>query len=152
MLRLQRGRVASEQAGPPLPRLFWAAGGLLLKVMPDSSVLVACLCAEWCNVCHDYRSRFELVGAGFPQARFVWIDVEDQAALVDPIEVENFPTLLIAIGNDVRFFGTITPQPGTLERLIRDRVADTVASAPSVAQPDAVALLLRLRGSIDVLR
>lgn len=109
----------------------------------DSSVLVACLCAEWCGVCRDYRSVFERVKSRFPQARFIWIDVEDQADLVDPIEVDNFPTLLIAVGDQARFFGTMTPQAETLERLVRDRMAD--ADGPAVAQSDVAELVIRLR-------
>ena len=110
----------------------------------DSSVLVACLCAEWCGVCRDYRSAFEQVKSRFPRARFVWIDVEDQADLVDPIEVDNFPTLLIAVGNQARFFGTMTPQAETLERLVRDRTAD--ADGPAVAQRDVAELVVKVRG------
>ena len=70
--------------------------------------------------------------------------MEDQADLVDPIEVDDFPTLLIAVGNEPRFFGTITPQAETLERLVRDRISD--ASGPKLAQRDVAELLVRLRG------
>ncbi len=111
--------------------------------MPDSCLLVACLCAEWCSVCREYRSRFEQVGAKFPHARFVWVDVEDGAALVDPLEVEDFPTLLIAVGIEARFFGSLAPQAETLERLVRDRMAD--GTAPVAEHPDVAALLLKLR-------
>lgn len=111
---------------------------------PDPSILVACLCAEWCGVCRDYRSAFEQVQSRFPQARFVWVDVEDQADLVDPIEVDNFPTLLIAVGDQPRFFGTMTPQAETLERLVRDRTAD--ANGPAVTQRDVAELVVKLRG------
>jgi hypothetical protein len=31
--------------------------------------LVVCLCAEWCGVCREYRSRFEQVLARLPQVR-----------------------------------------------------------------------------------
>ena len=117
---------------------------LPLEAMSDSSVLVACLCAEWCGVCRDYRSSFEQVKSRFPEAHFVWVDVEDQADLVDPIEVDDFPTLLIAVGNEPRFFGSITPQAETLERLVRDRISD--ASGPKLAQRDVAELLVRLRG------
>ena len=97
-------------------------------------------------MCRDYRSVFEQVRARFPQAHFVWVDVEDQADVVDPVEVDNFPMLLIALGNEARFFGTMTPQAETLERLVRDRAAN-VAPATALAQPDAAALVLRLRRS-----
>ena len=111
--------------------------------MSNSSVLVACLCAEWCGVCRDYHAAFEQVRARFPAAQFMWVDVEDQSDLVDPVEVDNFPTLLIAAGDEPRFLGTITPQAGTLERLVRERIAQ----AAPLADPQALALVRRLRGA-----
>ena len=36
------------------------------------------------------------------------------------VEVDNFPTVLIAHGDRVLFFGTITPHAGTLVRLVRE--------------------------------
>ena len=111
--------------------------------MPESSLLVACLCAEWCGVCGEYRSRFEQVRAKFPLARFVWVDVEDQADLVEPIDVEDFPTLLIAVGDVPRFFGAVTPQLETLERLVRNRLASGGGAA--LQQPDVAQLVVKLR-------
>lgn len=116
--------------------------------MSEIRQLVVCLCAEWCSVCRDYRSRFEEVASQFPTSVFVWVDVEDQAELVDPIDVENFPMLLIAAGSDVLFFGTLTPQIETLERLVRDRFAQADASGSAArSAPEAVALLARLRAA-----
>ena len=80
---------------------------------------MACLCADWCGSCRDYRSRFEQVRAAFPAARFVWVDIEDQADLVDPVEVESFPSILVAVDGQPRFFGTVLPHLETLERLVR---------------------------------
>jgi hypothetical protein len=68
--------------------------------------------------------------AQFPGARFVWIDVENEAELVDPIEVENFPTLLIARRGQAMFFGTVTPHMETLQRLIRTQLADDAHALP----------------------
>ncbi len=86
-------------------------------------LLVACLCAQWCGVCGEYRSRFDQVKATIqqdhPQARFLWIDVEDEADLLHPLDAEDFPTLLIASGHTPRFFGPLTPQAQTLERMVR---------------------------------
>ena len=42
--------------------------------------LVACLCAAWCGTCRDYRAGFEALAARFPEARFLWLDVEDDGA------------------------------------------------------------------------
>jgi thioredoxin 1 len=55
----------------------------------------------------------------FPLVQFVWVDIEDQSELVDPVEVENFPTLLISSKNDPCFFGTVTPHADTLRRLVQ---------------------------------
>jgi thiol-disulfide isomerase/thioredoxin len=112
-----------------------------------ASVLVVCLCAEWCDVCREYRSRFDQVQAKvlaqFPQVRFLWIDVEDEADLLDLPDVENFPTLLLALGDAPRFFGPVTPETQTLERLIRRTIED--AAGPALADPEVVALVARIR-------
>ena len=101
------------------------------------ALLVVCLCAQWCNVCEQYRSSFAQVQATFrashPGTRFVWLDVEDEADLLEPLDVENFPTLLLAAGQTARFFGPITPQPQTLERLVRQALqAPTELSDPAI--------------------
>lgn len=116
-------------------------------MMSDPDVLVACLCAQWCGVCRDYASVFAQVTAHYPQMRFVWVDIEDASELVDPVEVENFPTLLIAAGSEPRFFGTLTPQPGMLERIVRER---SVQGDPALAQrADIRALVGRLRAGAN---
>ena len=79
---------------------------------------VVCLCAQWCDTCRDYRAVFDAVGRAHPQQDFVWVDIEDQSDLVGDVEVETFPTLLIADGPALRFFGPLTPQPQTLARLL----------------------------------
>ncbi len=104
-------------------------------------LLVACLCAQWCGSCRDYRSLFDQVAATFPELRFVWVDIEDEAALVDPIEVENFPTLLIATVDGARFFGPLMPHKETLARLLR---AQADAPAPLLTDAQVQALAQRL--------
>ena len=88
--------------------------------MAGERLLVACLCAEWCGACREYRPTFEALAAQFAgDAEFAWIDIEDESdALGDP-DIENFPTLLVADANALRFLGAVTPQAGTLERLVR---------------------------------
>lgn len=114
------------------------------------SPLVVCLCAAWCGVCRDYRSRFEQVRvqvqASQPQTRFLWIDVEDEADLLHPLDdVEDFPTLLLAAGDQARFFGPLTPQAETLERMIRIKLQDDTAAA--LTQHDVTALVARIRAA-----
>ena len=104
-------------------------------------LLVACLCAQWCGSCREYRSLFDQVTAAFPESRCVWVDIEDEAALVDPVEVENFPTLLIASAEGARFFGPLMPHKETLLRLLR---AQAEAPTPLLADPQVQALAQRL--------
>ncbi len=112
-------------------------------------LLVVCLCAEWCHVCCDYQGSFAQVKAAIqvdhPQARFVWLDIEDEADLLYPLDVDDFPTLLIAVGDTPCFFGPITPQPQMLERLVRSLAGNTSAKAlPDPVLRAAVARLRRL--------
>jgi len=89
----------------------------------ETGLLVACLCAQWCRTCGEYEPLFTQLQTEFPKARFQWIDIEDEADLVDPIEVENFPTILIAVNGQAHFFGTVTPHIDTLRRLVQAQLA-----------------------------
>lgn len=104
---------------------------------------VACLCAQWCGTCRDYREVFAQAEREFPQARFRWIDIEDEADLVGGVDVENFPTLLIARGEEVLFFGTVLPHAATLLRLVRTRLDGPVA--PQDAGEDVSELARQLQ-------
>lgn len=117
--------------------------------MSDEALRVVCLCAGWCGVCRDYRAVFDAAAtrAG-AAATFAWVDIEDEADLVGEIDVENFPTLLIARGERALFFGPITPQPGTLARLVQRAVAGELTSpadnAEGTGTTEAHALAARL--------
>lgn len=107
--------------------------------------LVVCLCAAWCGVCGDYRARFTQAQAKFAQIEFRWVDIEDEADLLHPLDVDDFPTLLLAVGDEPRFFGPLTPQLEMLERLVRAQIVE--AGAPALTDPAVVALLGRIRAS-----
>ena len=108
-------------------------------------LLVACLCAQWCGTCRDYRPLFDQLQAEFAAAQFVWIDIEDEADLVDPVEVDNFPTLLVVADGQARFFGTLTPHIDTLRRILQTQLS--AERAPSV-DPQAQALAQRVLGHL----
>jgi thioredoxin 1 len=118
---------------------------------PTPRLLVACLCAEWCDTCGEYQRVFSQLQDEFSGCRFIWIDIEDQADLVDPIEVENFPTLLIAAETQAYFFGTVTPHLDTARRLIQTHLAASSAHAASAVPADIAnvvnQLLARLTAS-----
>ena len=83
-------------------------------------LFIACLCAEWCGSCRDYRATFESqarqAAAG---ERYAWIDIEDHADVLGDLDIETFPTLLIGDAHGrVHFYGSVTPQARTLERLV----------------------------------
>ncbi len=111
--------------------------------------LVACLCAEWCNSCRDYRAIFAALAAQFAgRADFAWIDVEDDADALGDVDIENFPTLLIADPNALRFLGPVTPQRQTAERLVREALEGALAQAGDEALVERVHALVRARGGI----
>ncbi|MFZ4480048.1 MAG: thioredoxin family protein [Rhodoferax sp.] len=113
---------------------------------PTTAALVVCLCAEWCGTCRDYRSRFAQLQAKFAPMQFLWIDVEDEADLLHPMDVEDFPTLLLAVGDEARFFGPVTPQAQMLERLIRSQIQDP--AAPALRNQAISDLLDRIRARL----
>ena len=91
---------------------------------------VICLCADWCGLCRDYRAMFAQMATRYPSFRFAWLDIEDQADLVGEIDVETFPTVLMADAQGTRFFGPLTPQSNTLSRML-----DSLESASLQAVP-----------------
>ena len=108
-------------------------------------LLVACLCAQWCRTCDAYRDTLaatrDAMRLGHPAgaARFVWVDIEDESELVGDLDIEDFPTLLLARGDAILFFGPILPHAQTIDRLLRGAVAGEL---PPLS-PDALAADVR---------
>ena len=91
---------------------------------------VVCLCADWCGLCRDYKTLFAHMAARYPALRFAWLDIEDQAELVGDLDVETFPTLLMADAQGTWFFGPLTPQANTLSRLLDSLQSGDLEQAP----------------------
>ena len=106
---------------------------------------VVCLCASWCGVCRDYRALFDALAQAHPEARFVWVDVEDEEDVAGDLDVETFPTLLIADGQQARFLGPLLPQAAVLARLLAS-LHDTPAPPAAVSAP-AQAAFERVRAA-----
>ena len=111
----------------------------------SASWWVVCLCASWCGVCRDYRVLFDALAQAHPEARFVWVDVEDEEDVAGDLDVETFPTLLIADGQHARFLGPLLPMAPVLERLLASlRDTPTSQAAVSIA---AQAVFERVRAA-----
>ena len=55
--------------------------------MTDHGIFVACLCAEWCGTCREYRAAFEAAAGAASSARFAWIDIEDHPDVAGDLEI-----------------------------------------------------------------
>jgi len=102
------------------------------------ALLVACLCAAWCRTCGEFRDTFERLAGANAGARFVWLDVEDDADLLGDVEVENFPTLAVFRGTTPVFFGVTSPQEGVVMRML---AALAGADRPAIEVPGEIAAL-----------
>ncbi|MEO8524558.1 MAG: thioredoxin family protein [Caldimonas sp.] len=118
--------------------------------MAGDRLLVACLCADWCGSCREYRPTFDALAAQFAgEAEFAWIDIEDESdALGDP-DIENFPTLLVADAESLRFLGAVTPQAATIERLVRGAIENALPAVTGADDglADRVRSLVRSRSA-----
>ena len=101
-------------------------------------LVVVSLCAAWCDTCNQFRAAYERLAAKRPSIAFVWLDIEDDAALCGDVDVENFPTLAIYRGGEPLHFGVSLPTEAIVGRTI-----DTLAASatPLADAPDAIAEL-----------
>lgn len=91
---------------------------VLPPCIASAPLTVACLCAAWCGVCQQYGPAFNALQSKYPSVNFLWVDVEDEEALVGELDIETFPTLLIGRGEVPLFLGPLLPQIQVLERLL----------------------------------
>lgn len=120
---------------PPMPEPDPSAA-------PATERRIYCLCAEWCGVCREWRAAFEaLAAAPQPGERFVWVDVDAHDAVLDAIEIETFPVLLVAHQGRAVFCGPVEPTPARVRRLL-----DGLARDPARPDRAAQAVLQALGG------
>lgn len=95
-------------------------------------LLVACLCAEWCGVCRDYRPVFDALRQQAPPgARHLWVDIDDDEEALGAVEVDDFPTLLVARGDRVLFFGVVAPTAAASARAVQRAVEPEASPVPA---------------------
>jgi hypothetical protein len=111
---------------------------------PAEPLLVACLCAAWCRVCDDWRASFDALAAEFPQAVWLWVDVEDEADALGDFDPENFPVLAVQRGDRLLYCAALPPHALTWKRLLENCGCDASMRA---AGPDLRRLLQPARGA-----
>lgn len=112
----------------------------------DDSWWVVCLCAAWCGVCREWQPGFDGQARAHPDVRFAWVDVEDEADAMGDVDVETFPTLLVAHGDRVLFLGPVAPTGAQLSRLLAS-LRDHPVPANGIGAAEH-ALLARLRAAV----
>lgn len=79
-----------------------------------------------------------------PGVQFAWIDVEDEDDAMGDVEVQTFPTLLIAKGSQPLFLGPVPPSAAQTLRMI-DRLQAQAEPDAGSATAAASGLLGRLQ-------
>src|SRR6185503_1006201 len=100
--------------------------------------VIVCLCAAWCDTCEEFMKTFARLSDADAGSAYVWIDIEDDAAVAGDIDVENFPTIAVFRGGRPVFYGVTLPQEPVVARTLA-ALADP--AAPVVTVPEAVARL-----------
>lgn len=100
--------------------------------VPQAVLDVVCLCADWCGTCREYEATFEALKEALPGHRYRWIDIEDEADAIGDIDVETFPTLMLAHAGRLLFAGPVLPRLGDAQRLLQVQ-CEVVASGGALA-------------------
>ena len=119
--------------------------------LAESPLLLACLCAQWCGTCQSYQETVaqvaqSLMGRWGARLHCVWVDVEDHADALDSPDIENFPSLLLARGDEALFWGPVLPHAAAAERLAQscfDAVQPVIERRGQV-EPTVTALVCRV--------
>jgi thioredoxin 1 len=111
---------------------------------------VIALCAEWCNVCREWRAAFNETAGSRKDMNFAWVDVEDEADAMGDVDIETFPTVLVGRGSEAMFLGPVQPSQAQLARLLaslKHAQTDEAVSRLAVSD-DAAPLLARLHAGV----
>lgn len=150
-------RKPSFESYPFLPPVN--PGHVFAVYMSDSSLLihrpeggtetmVICLCADWCGTCRDYRTVLADEAPRHAGTAFAWVDVEDDDELLGDLDIETFPTLLVTVKGQPRFFGPVLPGEETLRRLLR--ALDEPGRPPVQVDAEVASLAAHLNSLIGV--
>lgn len=114
-------------------------------------VWLACLCAGWCTTCEAYRPLWQSLAQSHPEARWLWVDIEDHADALSSgpgggPDIENFPTLLVlSPEGEGGFFGTVLPHAAVAERLLQQAQAGRL---PRLTAPEVLGTAATVRALV----
>ncbi|OZB49320.1 MAG: hypothetical protein B7X60_01620 [Polynucleobacter sp. 39-45-136] len=76
-------------------------------------------CAEWCGSCREFKEHFNSIEIDGLSKK--WLDIEDEAVLLENIDISNLPTILAVSDYELSFyFGEIPPNKIFLEKILQD--------------------------------
>ena len=110
-----------------------------------SKVRIICLCAAWCHMCRALEPDFHALAEQHPEADWLWIDVEDEAALVGDLEIETFPTLLIGTDERATYFGPAPANDARFRGFVEQALQGRMDSGAAGVDVDAAELYARLQ-------
>ena len=91
--------------------------------------LVLVLCAAWCGTCKGFMETTQQLAQQFPEAVFVWIDIEDDAAVAGDVDVMNFPSFAVFRQKVAVHYGVSLPHQGVVKRLLAALFAGSIRAA-----------------------
>jgi thioredoxin reductase (NADPH) len=115
----------------------------LAQSTKSQTLLVVCLCAEWCAVCRDFKPEYLALAQQHPEILFAYLDIEDDEAFIGALELDDFPTLAIFRGNALIYFGVAKAKRDNVVHLLQK----LTASPPQPLTPPSA--LLPLCGTVN---
>lgn len=97
-------------------------------------------------MCREWEPLFAQQARLHPGLQFAWVDIEDEAQALGDVDVETFPTVLVARGNEVFFLGAIPPNPAQFARLLATLTAQAQPSGAVTSAAPAIWRRLRAHG------
>lgn len=96
----------------------------------DSKLQVIVLCAQWCGTCREYQEVYQDLIKHYPQVDWQWWDIEDRADDLGDLDIETFPSWLVARQGTVIYGGVMMPRLQDARRLMDHLVASEGQALP----------------------
>lgn len=123
--------------------VYAADAAAIRQRLTEGAALVACLCTEHCHRCDDWWGEFRDLADEFPDACFVWLDVNEHPDMIADIPgITAYPFLLVQT-TAVRLLEATPPDSSVVRGLLhRHLAADAPAPEPPIPEPGLYSFLL----------